>query len=1070
MTRKFATILLILIMLVSVYILPVSAGNTIDSNYFELNILTSTLGEPVGMQGFFGDYAITDFNEQIEIYVQFATPSAVALRLMQERGISHILPRGRLVGSFEQQALSAHAVFQQQLARIPIPFSGNGGIEIIDEHYSLFNGVLMSVPGNMVEMIAELPEVYGVFPNAMFHVLPYEQTINDHYYYEVNAYVENVYETTDLFVVNPDFMLEVRELFDTDYIHNEIGITGAGVRVAVLDTGIQHDHPEFIRFQDETGRIRGWQRSNNSISTNISLRHGIRAHGTAVSGAIVAVAPGVELWNYRVNISGVGGLSTLAAVEAAHADGMDIMNLSFGEMFSFGPFTSHRPMFSAVNLAVLDGIIVVVSAGNDGWLGMFSVSATATSSLVISVGAGTLGGRGETLDALASFSSRGPLEETFHIKPDIVAPGVQVYTTDIYSGYRPVDGTSFSAPVIAGVAALLLEQSPNATPFEIKARMMNTARPLEILEYNNPFFVGAGFVDPLAALLSETLVTTEHYVPLTAVREDPWELQTMASLNFGHANPAEQAGTPTIPITIANNGDVAKTYTIDYEFTNNPHGGAGIDFSQTSITVGPGETAEFTAAVTFGKYASGYIQGYVNIKIDANIIARVPFGVVTPFLSNDLLAYGQFPAADWNESGAEWVLHGDGLFIVESGLIGICDTEFPSYFAYLRYIRRIIFTGPIVTGDSLEGLFFGMENLVSITGLEHFDTSQTTNMSTMFGLSPNLISVDLSSWDVSNVTTMDWMFSFAENLTHVYVSGWDTGNVIDMNSMFLFANSLEYLDISGWDTGNVTDMGNMFWGARNLTKLDVSNWNVSNVTNMFSLFSDTGLTSLDLSNWYVRNVQDFGAIFANSTELTELDLSNWDICIDSRWTDAFARNYSLRKMTLSESFQRSALSGLSAVPNNYQFTGYWQNVGIGTVENPQGEFEFSSSELIANFDGETMEDTWVWQPVNRSPMSPNLSIHDDYIIRNIYITNSRISFSITNLNNTRQNLHLIAARYDDDGVLQQVEVTRVRVPGNFSLTTIRIPEWFDVNDENSKLMLWEAGTIAPIIIPVSNES
>ncbi|MCL2838541.1 MAG: S8 family serine peptidase [Oscillospiraceae bacterium] len=1069
MIRKFAAILLMFIMFVSVCVLPASANNTIGNNCFEINILTSTLGEPIGMQGFVGDYVITDFNEQVEIYVQFATPPAVALRLMQERGISHNLPRGRLADSFEQQALSAHDVFQQQLAQIPMPRSLSSEIEIIDEHYSLFNGVLMSVPGNMVEMIAELPEVYGVFPNAMFHVLPYEQVAYEYYAYEVNVYVENIYATTESFVVNSEFMLEVRELFDTDYIHNEMGITGAGVRVAVLDTGIQHDHPEFVRFQDETGRIRGWQRGNNSISTNTSLRHGIRAHGTAVSGSIVAVAPGVELWNYRVNISGVGGLSTLAAVEAAHADRMDIMNLSFGEMFSFGPFTSHRPMFSAVNLAVLDGIIVVVSAGNDGWLGMFSVSAPATSSLVISVGAGTSGGRGETLDALASFSSRGPLEETFHIKPNIVAPGVQVYTTDIYSRYRPVDGTSFSAPVIAAVAALLLEQSPDATPFEIKARIMNTARPLEILEYNNPFFVGAGFVDPLAALLSETLVTTEYYVPLTAIREDPWELQTMASLSFGHANPDEQAKTAAIPITIANNGDVAKTYIIDYEFTTNPHGGAGIEFSQTLITVESGETAEFTAAVTFDKYASGYIRGYVHIKIDANIIARVPFGVVTPFLSSDLLAYGQFPAADWNESGAEWVLHGDGRFVVESGLIGLCDEEFPSYFAYLRYIRRIIFTGPIVTGDSLEGLFFGMENLISITGLEHFDTSETTNMSTMFGLSPSLISVDLSSWDVSNVTTMEWMFSFAENLTSVYVSGWDTGNVIDMNSMFLFANSLEYLDVSGWDTGNVTDMGNMFWGARNLTKLDVSNWNISNVTTMFSMFSDTGLTSLDLSNWDVRNVQDFGAIFANSTELASLDMSNWEVCIDSRWTDAFARNYSLRKMTLSESFHRSALSGLSAVPDNYRFTGYWQNVGTGTVENPQGEFEFKSSGLMTSFDGKTMEDTWVWQPVNRSPMPPNLSIHNNYIIRNIDITDNGISFSITNLNNARQKLHFIAAKYDDDGVLQQVEVIRIRVPQNFSVRRIRIPEWFDINDENSKIMLWEAGTIAPIIMPVSSE-
>jgi len=1051
MIRKLVAILLMFALIFTLFNTVASSTNVVINHSIEGNILTATLGEPVGMQGFVGDYAITDFDEQIEIYVQFVTPPAVALRLMQERGISHNIPRGRMIGSFEQQALSAHTVFQQQLLQIPMPMSGNGEIDIIDQHYRLFNGVLMSVPGNMAASIAKLPEVYGVFPNVIFHVLPYEQVVYDEYY----AYFEN-----------PEFMSEVRELFDTDYIHNTMGITGAGVRVAVLDTGIQHDHPEFVRFQDETGRIRGWQRGNNSISTNMDLRHGIRAHGTAVSGVIVGVAPGIELWNYRVNISSVGGLSTLAAVDAAHADEMDIMNLSFGEMFAFSPFASHRPMFNAVNLAVLDGIIVVVSAGNDGWLGMFSVSAPATSSLAISVGAATLGGRGETEDALAEFSSRGPLEDTFHITPNIVAPGVQVYTTDIDSGYRPVDGTSFSAPVIAGVAALLLEQFPDATPYEIKAKIMNTARLLAVTEYNQPFFVGAGFVDPLAALLSETLVTTRYYVPLTAIRNDPWELQTTAQLSFGHVNPEEQAETTAIPITIANNGNAVKTYTIGYEFTNNPHYGARMQLSQTSITVQPGDAAEITAAVAFGENASGYIQGYVHIKVDENIIARVPFGVVTPFLASDLLAYGRFQAVDWDEPGAEWVLHGDGLFVVDSGLIGLDGMEFPSYFAYLRYIRRIIFTGPIITGDSLEALFFGMENLVSITGLEHFDTSKTTNMTMMFGLSSNLISVDLSSWDVSNVTTMEWMFAMAENLTEVDVSSWDTGNVINMDGVFLFAESLEKLDVSGWDTGNVEDMSSMFWGASSLTELDVSNWDVGNVTNMLSLFSDTGLTNLDLSNWDVRNVQNFGAIFANSNELTSLDLSNWDICSDSSWRDAFARNRSLQKITLSESFPAHALLGLYDVPNNDQFTGYWQNVSSGTIDNPQGEFEFTSNQLMANFDGETMEDTWVWQPVNRLPLLPNLSIHNNYVIRTMDITDGRFSFCITNLNDTRKDLHLIAARYDKGNVLQQVEVITVRIPQNFSLRTVRLPEWFDENNENSKLMLWESGSMAPIIATI----
>jgi len=526
-------------------------------------------------------------------------------------------------------------------------------------------------------------------------------------------------------------------------------------------------------------------------------------------------------------------------------------------------------------------------------------------------------------------------------------------------------------------------------------------------------------------------------------------LQTMAQLSFGRANPAEQDVTSTLPVTIRNNANYAITYAISYQFTNNPHGGAGMAFCQTSITIEPGEIAEFDVAIEFGEYASGYIQGYVHVKINENIIARVPFGVVTPFLASDLLAYGRFQAADWDgELGAEWTLHGDGLFVVESGLIGVDGLEFQSYFDYLRYIRRIVFTGPITAGNSLELLFFGMENLVSITGLEHFDTSNTTDMTMMFSLSPSLISVSgVSNWDVSNVTTMDNMFTFAESLIELDVSNWDVGNVTNMDSMFTFAESLEELDVSGWDTSNVTNMRGMFWLAESLTELDVSNWDVSNVTSMFSMFSNMeSLTSLDLSNWDVSNVTYFGAMF---------------------W-----QTNSLRQITLSESFHGAMFEHLPNVLDNYQFTGYWQNVGFGTPDNPQGEFKFTTAELIASFDGETMADTWVWQPQSdyRLPLPPNLSIHDDYIIRTIDITDEQFSFDIINLNDTRTNLHLIAARYDYDGRLQQTEVSVVRIPSNFSIRTVRLPDWFDISDENSKIMLWEEGTMAPIIAPILGKS
>ena len=77
----------------------------------------------------------------------------------------------------------------------------------------------------------------------------------------------------------------------------------------------------------------------------------------------------------------------------------------------------------------------------------------------------------------------------------------------------------------------------------------------------------------------------------------------------------------------------------------------------------------------------------------------------------------------------------------------------------------------------------------------------------------------------------------------------------------------------------------------------------------------------------------------------------------------FAGMTSLRELTLGRQFEFGNVAGLPAVRLTPVFTGRWQNVGSGTIENPQGSFVFTSAQLMSGFNGETMADTWVWQPV-----------------------------------------------------------------------------------------------------------
>jgi len=164
-----------------------------------------------------------------------------------------------------------------------------------------------------------------------------------------------------------------------------------------------------------------------------------------------------------------------------------------------------------------------------------------------------------------------------------------------------------------------------------------------------------------------------------------------------------------------------------------------------------------------------------------------------------------------------------------------------------------------------------------------------------------------------------------------------------MNQMFYYTPSLRNLDVSSFNTRNVTNMYAMFAGTESLTSLDVSSWDTRNVSNMSVLFSGSGITSLDLSSWDTRNVMYMGHMFP---------------CIAP-----------LRQVTFGEYFHFvPEFFDMNEISGNYEHfsirhahlpIGDWQNVGTGTITNPQGDFVLGSRTLMAQFDGTTMADTWV---------------------------------------------------------------------------------------------------------------
>src|SRR5690606_35084950 len=215
------------------------------------------------------------------------------------------------------------------------------------------------------------------------------------------------------------------------------GLDGSGVRVAVLDTGIDMDHPDLA------GKVAA-ARSFTPDGTVVD-RHGHGTHvaatvagGTAGDDGYVGVAPGADLLIGKVLSDSGPGLESwiIAGMEWAVEAGADVVNLSLGSL----PTDGTDPLSLAVNrLSEDSGALFVVAAGNAGPSAR-TVSAPATADAALAVGNNTRDG------TLHFSSSRGARLGDNAVKPEVTAPGVGIVAARPGGGHQPLSGTSMAAP------------------------------------------------------------------------------------------------------------------------------------------------------------------------------------------------------------------------------------------------------------------------------------------------------------------------------------------------------------------------------------------------------------------------------------------------------------------------------------------------------------------------------------------------------------------------------------------------------------------------------------------------
>ncbi len=273
------------------------------------------------------------------------------------------------------------------------------------------------------------------------------------------------------------------------------GITGAGVKVAVVDTGIGQGHPDFAgriaAAADFTGK--GSPQDGNGHGTHVA---GIIAGSGAASGGIYrGIAPDASLYIAKVlTDSGSGHMSdVIAGLEWAVQQGAQVVNISLG---SDEPCDGSDALATVCDEVVHRGVVICAAAGNNG-PAMGTIGSPGCAREVITIGAST------DNDQVAVYSSRGPTKDGRH-KPDFCFPGSGIISAraegtslgtpqDRY--YTAASGTSMATPHCSGSAALLLQAYPEATPDEIKRRLAYHAFNLDV----PPNVQGQGRPDLVAA-------------------------------------------------------------------------------------------------------------------------------------------------------------------------------------------------------------------------------------------------------------------------------------------------------------------------------------------------------------------------------------------------------------------------------------------------------------------------------------------------------------------------------------------------------------------------------------------
>lgn len=384
------------------------------------------------------------------------------------------------------------------------------------------------------------------------------------------------------------------------------GFDGTGTKVAVLDTGIDLNHA------DVKDRVVGSKSFVGTATVQDGHGHGthvastIAGSGAESGGRLKGVAPGAELLVGKVLADSGSGANSgvIAGMEWAVEQGADIVSMSLGDDAG----TADDPTSQALErLSATSDSLFVVAAGNTG-PGASTVGSPGAAPSALTVGAV------DRADALADFSSRGPVGEDQAIKPDITAPGVDIVAaraagtamgTVVDANYTSASGTSMATPHVAGAAAILAQRHPDWPGTRIKAELTSHTTPSADYTVQEQ---GNGRVDVAASLDAKVDLSSPVDFGMVWFQKDrPYEKLTRT-------------------LTVSNPTDTATTVKLSAHTATGTLAEGALTFGEDTVTLAAGGSKKVTVTLDPNLLEPATYSGQITATTDGGATATSALG------------------------------------------------------------------------------------------------------------------------------------------------------------------------------------------------------------------------------------------------------------------------------------------------------------------------------------------------------------------------------------------------------------------------------------------------------------